>query len=718
MVPKSIPLAALFASSLGLTTACAEADDGLHLPPPGEATVRFDLAEAPMRVGAVPWPSELYRDDAGRIALAGIGNPDDAGPVMTATRELVATRAGFCTTCNLVFEIEGGLSTPSLPNPADEPSLDDAVVLVDIDPDSDEYGRLFRLRWQWEEQAGRLLVRPARGESLGHARRYAAVVTDATLGGDGLPMGPAPLFTALRDGSGESDDWPLAVDVLDPALAELEALGLPAARVRGLAAFTTDDPRAPLRAIRSEIRARPAPTIRVDRVYRGPELDALLGLPSAPRPGVDIEPAAGTEGTRSIRHETTALVVAGRFAAPRFIEGSGTEVGGPSGPPQSPTASHLEDVPFVLMVPRDADLSRLPVVVAHHGFNASRTTGFVLADTAGRAGFAVLAIDAYQHGDRAASARDELHALRGGVSGPDGFAETDTLDVSSRVFGLVAPDPSMVLFPGYSLAAFQQFAADVMSTVYLVAEGDLGPLRTADPSLQGLSFDRDRIAFVGNSMGAVVGTSIVAGEPDVGAAVLDVMPGSIIETLAESGEFRFLSESIFLPRLGVTGPFDEIDRALLFDPTVDLFRWVLEPVDPLALARSLVQERDDGSPPPHLLIQLAGHDEVAAPTAAESVVGAAGVQTDGEARFVALPKVDLPIESPAEHPAAAAYIFPGAMHGMLEVQSQKSQYQDPLDVPLRPGAATVRENPVEAVHAQIETFLSTYAAGGPVMITD
>jgi hypothetical protein len=82
-----------------------------------------------------------------------------------------------------------------------------------------------------------------------------------------------------------------------------------------------------------------------------------------------------------------------------------------------------------------------------------------------------------------------------------------------------------------------------------------------------------------------------------------------------------------------------------------------------------------------------------------------------------LPEVDLPIESTPERPAAAANIFPGAMHGMLEVQSQKSQYQDPLDVPLRPGSAMVRENPVEAVHAQIETFLSTYAAGGPVVIT-
>jgi hypothetical protein len=35
---------------------------------------------------------------------------------------------------------------------------------------------------------------------------------------------------------------------------------------------------------------------------------------------------------------------------------------------------------------------RLPVAIAHHGFNASRVTGFATADTAARAGVAVLAI--------------------------------------------------------------------------------------------------------------------------------------------------------------------------------------------------------------------------------------------------------------------------------------------------------------------------------------
>ena len=59
------------------------------------------------------------------------------------------------------------------------------------------------------------------------------------------------------------------------------------------------------------------------------------------------------------------------------------------------------------------------------------------------------------------------------------------------------------------------------------------------------------------------------------------------------------------------------------------------------------------------------------------------------------------------------------MHGMLEVSVQTSHYEEPLDVPLIPSDPPVpRTNPIEAVHAQIETFLSSFAAGTRVVITE
>jgi NAD(P)-dependent dehydrogenase (short-subunit alcohol dehydrogenase family) len=355
----------------------------------------------------------------------------------------------------------------------------------------------------------------------------------------------------------------------------------------------------------------------------------------------------------------------------------------------------------------------------HHGFNASRTTGFAIADTAGRAGFAVLAIDAFQHGERAASATDQKHAMRGNLGGADGFAETTTFDVSARTFGLLGAPADLTLFPGYPLGAFEQFAADALSAIHLVRTGDPSALQAADPVLAGLAFDSARIAFVGNSMGAVVGTAVVNVEPDIDAAVLNVLPGSIMETLAESGEFRALMESVLLPQLGVSTDFDELERAMLFDPTVDLYRWVLEPVDPLALARTLTRERVAG-PPPHLLVQLAGHDEVAAPPASESVIAAAGIAGVGQFVFADVEPVELPLPAAGAEPGAAtiaAVRFEDAMHGMLEVASQASHYEDPLVPPLQPREApTDLANPIVAVHAQLEAFLLGFRTTGQAAI--
>jgi hypothetical protein len=713
------------ATGTATDTGADESSDEETESPPDEPVsstfVRFDLGPAPLALGAVPFPSELYRGEDGRIALGALPNPRSDDPVFDATRELLAARDGFCSTCNTVFVIEGGLGVDSLAADDASPSLEDAIVIVDVDPGSPEHGRLFGVRWQWDDEAGWLTVRPRRGETLAGGRRYAIAITDAARGTDDLPIGAAPEFLAVRDeAAGDDPELQVAAETLAPSLAELEALGLPRARVRGLAAFRTEDPTADLRAIREAIASGPAPILSVDATWSGAELDVLLGIPGENRPGIDVPPAPGTEGSAAIPHETVEIVVAGRFSAKRFVSGRGVEIGATVRDAEGrPLAGPEEEVPFVLIVPKDVDLGQLPVVVMHHGFNASRTTAFAIADTAGRAGFAVLGIDAFQHGERAASATDQWHAMRGNVAGADGFAETAPFDVSARTFGLLGAPADLTLFAGYPLGAFEQFAADALSAIHLVRAGDPGALQAADPVLAGLAFDPSRIAYVGNSMGAVVGTAVVNVEPDIDAAVLNVLPGSIIETLAESGEFRGLMESVLLPQLGVSNDFDELERAMIFDPTVDLYRWVLQPVDPLALARTLAHERVAG-PAPHLLVQIAGHDEVAAPPASESVIAAARIVGVGQFAFADVEPVELPLPAAGADPEAAtiaAVRFEDAMHGMLEVASQASHYEDPLVPPLSPREPPIDlVNPIALVHDQLEGFLLSFRTTGQAAI--
>jgi hypothetical protein len=676
------------------------------------SSIRFArTGDGPLPFAAVPFPSELYRDAQGRIAIGALPNPRSDDPVFAAIRGELAPRSGFCASCNITFGVDGEIDPDTLTTDAEPGAsawLDDAIALIDIDANSPAFGEAVPLRVQYDAGAGLLAIRPARGHVLHGGRSYAAFVTDRVRGKNGLPLAAAPAFAALRDGGARDQREEALAKSLD-ALAEL---GLPRERVVGLAAFTTEDPAADLRAMRSSIQAAAVGDIAVDAVWTGAELDELLGIPEAPGPGVDRAPQAGTSGTAAIAHQTTELVVTGSFGAPRFAAGTATDVGAlVRAADGTPTSSGADRVPFVLIVPRDAPIDRLPVVISHHGFNASRTTGFALADTVGAEGFAVLAIDAYQHGQRAASAVDRLHAMRGDVDGPDGFAETLQLDVTSRVFGLAGVPSDLTLYPGFPLAAFAQFAADVMSTARLVRAGDLTALREADPRLEGLAFDPERIVYAGNSMGAVVGTAVAVVEPDVHAFVLDVMPGSIIETLAESAEFRPLIETLVLPVLGVEADFDEVERAMLFDPTVDLVRWVLEPVDPLALAPGLV--RADG---PDLLVQLAGHDEVAAPTASESVVAAAGIPGFGTFDFAAVDPATAPVHANLGGATIAAVRLDGAMHGMLEVSRQTSRWAEPLVPPLQERAAVEIDNPIAAVHQQIAGFFRSFRDQGHATI--
>ncbi len=670
-------------SLLLLAALALSCGDATETPP--SAVARFEASfAAPLDWGDVPFPNDLYRDESGAIRLGALPTPLSDAPLFGALRDLLASRDGFCATCNVYFAIDGPLDGGqfSAGGPPRSPSSSDAVLLADVDPASPERGRLFPLRVEWSSATGVLALRPERGIALHRSRRYAAALTSRLRAADGSALGPSALFRRARSGEGGDATVERVRAVVGPALDELERVGIRREEVVSVAAFTTEDVTADVLGARAAVQGGSPLEVSIEGVFRGTGIDELLGYPAEDRPGIDVPPIPGTGGTRSIVHGSIAEVIRGSFSAPRIVTGTGTEIGVVRRDAGGGiVAGPREAVPFVLTLPATADRRRLPIAIAHHGFNASRVTGFATAETAARAGVAVLAIDAFQHGDRAVSARDEVNAMRGGIPGPDGFAETEPLDVSARVFGILGASPGLEGFPGYSHATLLQFATDVFSTVRLVREGELARAienRVAPSSPIG--FDVDRIGFIGNSLGAVVGASALVGEPDLRAGVQNVQPGSVIETLVESPEFRPLVEAIFLPRLGVEGPFDEIERHLVFDPIVDLSRWVLEPVDPLGLAPYLVRDPVRAGGAPEILFQIAGLDEVAAPLATVSMVEA------------------------SDAPRVTRY--DPAAHGMLEVLEQSSRYEPPAVPPFRlRDVALPVLNPLVAEHLEIQQFL-------------
>jgi hypothetical protein len=416
-------------------------------------------------------------------------------PLLGAMRDLLQQRDGFCATCNVYFPVDGDIDLATLPV-NDTPAVGDAVLLADVDPQSPERGRLFPLRLEWNPARHLLALRPVAGIALHRSRQYAAVLTTALHAGDGSPLAPGEAFRQARRRSISADaEIERARTVLAPALDELERIGIGRNRIVALASFTTEDVTADVVSARAAVQGGPPLEVVIERWRRGEEIDELLGIPGEDRPGIDVPPATGVAGTRSLVHEAIGDVISGYFVAPRIVSGTGTEIGTALRDEQGAiVAGPREHVPFLLTLPAARTGAPVPVVVAHHGFTASRTTCFASANTAARAGVAVLAIDAFQHGARAATVHDDVNAIRG-VPGADGFAETDNLDVLAHVFGLVGAAPGLELFPGYPVGAFLQFGADVASAVRVVREGSLAQaLRDGGmPDFAGFDSPADRV---------------------------------------------------------------------------------------------------------------------------------------------------------------------------------------------------------------------------------
>ncbi len=681
----------------------------------GGAVLRFSVSagSAPLAFGDVPFPSDLYLDGTGTLALGRLPTSRTSDAFFTALRAMLAARDGFCSTCSLHAYVDGALDPASVPASAAPSSTarpTDPIVLLDLDAPTP---RLVPLRVWYDPAHDHIALRPVRGITLGGAHRWALAFTSQLRAMDGSPLRASDDFAAIRDHHDTTHATTAA------AIASLVAAGVPSSTIVAATTFTTESTGMELVALRASLHATATPTATIDRVYPGPDgtLDDLFGVPAEDRPGVDVAARTGTEGPHAMIHEAIGSVVLGHLSMPRVLTGTGTDVGtlltDASG---MPMAGPSEPVPFVLVIPAGVtSLVGVPVLFVHHGFNASRVTALTMSDTAARGGYATFGIDAFQHGGRALVQTDAVHDLRGST-GADGLFETHVFSVSGRTFGIEGPPSGMELFPAYPLGAFTQFAADVMGSVRFLRDGDLSPITTAVPALAGLSFDRDHVAYLGISMGSVIGASIVAAEPDVRTAVLVVPPGSIVETLCEGVAFRDLTASTIASLLRVEGRYDERVHACVGDPIVDLVRWALEPIDPLALAPHFYEEPLTAGPRPDVVWIHSSNDEIASPPATESVFAVAGVPGVGMYASAPVTSVSLPamgnLATSRGAVTALAIRLSPASHGLCEVQGADANYALPIEPPyVRLATPTHYDNPIAETHARIGRFLSSALTG-------
>ncbi|MDQ2899529.1 MAG: hypothetical protein M3Y07_06975 [Acidobacteriota bacterium] len=325
----------------------------------------------------------------------------------------------------------------------------------------------------------------------------------------------------------------------------------------------------------------------------------------------------------------------GTYQSPIYLGLSLSIVDTPTGtPPPEPAAA--APISFhVFLPPGPAPASGYPVVIFGHGFtDSSFGAPSAVASTLAQAGFATAAINVFGHG-----------------GGPNGtLALTDksgnATEISTGGRGLdidgngTIDDTEGCVLPGLtgSRDCLRQTVVDLMQLVRVIQSG-------ADLAGDGsIAFDPSRIYYGGQSFGSIYGTILMAVEPSIQTAALNVGGGSVVEALRLSPVFHLLAAQALALRtpslLNVMGrdfndnsPFryraalvNDVPGAINIQNVFDLTEWYESPGDPISFAPHLRSSTLPNVPIKKVLWQEAKGDKTVPNPASSNLIGSANMQ--------------------------------------------------------------------------------------------
>ena len=677
----------------------------------GSVHVVFAPGNGPIDFANVPFPDDLYRA-SGQIEIGAfpgesVSAPGELGadPMMVSTmREAFHDIDGFGTSSGAYFRLDGDIDPSTLPaTPADSVVASASVFMLDVESASPMAFDRIPVEVHWDMARRLLVVRPFYGHALHEGRTYAAIVTSAVHAVDGSPLSASPRFAAIRDATSRPSDATDATAWTEytPVLA---SSSVTRANVSGLAVFHVQHVADELDQARSVIRDAPAPALTILRVASGAALDELLGTPSVAEHGVDVP--------GGVEHSHIGTLIDGTFQAPNFV--------GPTpfshGPFRHDASGALmvqsmNTVWMTLALPAGA-VSNVPVVVYQHGLGDDRSAVFAVADALCEQGFAVAAIDIPFHGMRAQGGTDVHHAF-GPTAGPDLYGDLGGMSVYISFVGVAdSTGPYVPFHPTYPRDTLRQGALDIMALVNALDRSDWsGVGAMGGPTTIG--FSDDPIGFVGVSLGGIVGTTFVTGEPRVGAAVLNVTGGELTNLVAYSYSFSSTFLSLLLPAIGLD-PAPEVLYAGTpprFLPEVALYQTLLDRGDSMSFGPILAGQTK------HVLFQMAFDDETVPNQATEALARAAGATIVGRMpRYSDLEMGTSPLASNlvlgSTRVTRGLTVFDPATHGLLSSRmSEANVVHPPLPPFMELATPTPVANPVDAAITQMVHFFVTSRSG-------
>lgn len=651
---------------------------------PIEARFALPAANVPDFLG-VPFPSDLYLDASGRVgAMPKLNDYSLSGSTFLTAG--LSQLDGFGTTAGAIFAIDDHTKEKTAPAEIDAATLPASegdttaasatVMLVDLEAASAATA-LVPARADYHSDAPNgattpplLVIYPALGVVLAEKHRYAAVLTTGVHAKDGTPVSPSARFVAVRDGkqrgtAGEKlyGDAIDKIATLVPALADKS-------KIAAVAVYTTHGMGHELVDLRAAFTKQAPPVLKWDTTSLSPmgrslfakaplpanqgyvaTLDEWLGTP-AKLPDTTEDPADDQLTGRA--HDAIAAVGTAVFNAPNVLIESAMTFNDPAhhtffrdtaGKPVVNTAKPTSKIWMTVALPQGPMPSAgFPTVLVQHGLNGDRSIVLAVANTFAKMGWATVGIESVTFGARAAAATNTedlkssfpWSAAAASYKGPDGFV--DLRNGATDFFGGLRSLGSVRDHMRQSVLDLGS-AVDVLRSPAL----DLGPLLAAVP---GAKLDASKIAFLGSSLGAMMGSMLAAVDPHVKTFVLNVAGGGILVEVGANSPYIATSIS----QAGALNFGFANGRFSSGHPLMQVLQHIVDPGDPLLYAGNIVTSPltiNGVKNPPKNVIQLEVlWDNTVANQANEALARAAGFPL-AEPSVGAMTKIPLGTATPS-----------------------------------------------------------------------
>lgn len=538
----------------------------------------------------VPFPTDLWRAEDGQLTRI-----PDLSALFDGEADTVAAQLGaldgFGTRSQVQFPITGPLDGATLPALTD--SLDDALVVINLDTNSMRYGEAVPYEWHYDSDDETIRGAPVPGEVLESGATYGAVVTNDIVAADGAELSAAPELKVLR-----SSDPPQNLLRTAEGLSQLDAMPELDGRITGVTVFRVQDAFGPLlrvRAMLEDSELVPAPNIEFaeeETIFLGADaLDALLGDATRAEEG----PRAGKErwghgNPTGLAHDHVGVVATGTIHLPRFRRESTGTLDAADGTfeldsSKTPRLQSMMDIPITVALPAaPPPESGYPVVLFGHGLGSSRHAVMSFAEPLTSKGIAVFAIDFDGHGSRF---NDRDRRNNTAETTPDFQGDSTIRDGFGDVTGLMTVFDFLGALRNFSRArdGIRQSVLDISSVTIALRSGsyDLAPLVQGGivPTL-----DTTKIAYMGESFGTLVGGVLAAIEPDIELYIFDVPAAGIIDLAIVNSPAL---ASLLLPL--TYSIFGWVELPKRTDAEISILQAMVDAADPLTFAPHVLRER-------------------------------------------------------------------------------------------------------------------------------